>query len=177
MKKHLFILGSIITFVARESAAYVMTTAQYGNIPSHVILDKRPVVRALQEAMRNSAGGVQAALAYVESQGNGNHNGPIPNLNEGSFSGLGDSADVTALNGAITFTFDLSEIIPGASMEWTLVYSPAPDGGAIGGWTCASTAGSSNLGSNYISVSSGIDPVTSGLGWPYAGCEIQPQQP
>jgi hypothetical protein len=172
MKKHLFILGSIITFVASESSAYLMTTTQYGNIPSHVILDKRPVVRALQEAMRNSAGGVQAALAHVEIQ-DANFTGLIPDLSEGSFSGLKDGTDVAASSGAITFTFDLSEIIPGASMQWTLVYTPQLDGNAIGGWTCVSTAGSSNLGSNYISVSSGIDPVTSGLGWPYAGCEVQ----
>lgn len=170
MKKHLFILGSIITFVAIESSAYVMATAKFGNIPSHVIMDKRPVVRALQEAMRNSAGGVQAALSYVESHPT--FSDPIPDLSEGSFSGLKDDANVAASNGVITFTFDLSEIIPSASMQWTLVYRPEFDGDAIGGWTCTSTAGSSNLGSNYISVSSGIDPVTSGLGWPYAGCVV-----
>ncbi len=174
MKKHLFILGSIIIFGAIESHAYVMATAQYGTIPSHVIMDKRPVVRALQEAMRNSAGGVQAALSQAESVGKNNYNGTETlAVNEGSFSGLDDAIQVSATNNVITFSFILSEIIPSASITWTLTYTPqfgAQD--TFDGWTCTSTAGSSNLGSNYISVSSGIDPVTSGLGWPYAGCVV-----
>ena len=173
MKKHLFILGSILVFGAAESMAYVMATAQYGNIPSSVIMDKRPVVRGLQDAMRSSAAGVQAALQFVEGAEYPCNATPIPDLNEGSFAGLKDGTDVAAANSVITFTFDLAEVIPGASLEWTLTYTPQlGEGNVVTGWTCLSTAGSSNLGSNYISVSSGIDPVTSGLGWPYAGCTV-----
>lgn len=170
MKKHLFILGSIITFVAIESSAYVMTTVQYGNIPSHVILDKRPVVRALQEAMRNSAGGVQAALVYAEAHPS---NYDDLDVEEGSYAGLNDLNQVSVSdNGVITFNFALSEVMPGATITWTLSYEPRFNGSTIDGWTCTSTAGSSNLGSNYVKVTSGIDPVTSGLGWPYAGCVV-----
>jgi hypothetical protein len=170
MKKHLFILGSILTFGAFSAKAYTMATAQYGNIPSSVITDKRPVVRALQEAMRSSAGGVQAALSYAEAN---DSDYTALDVNEGSFAGLDDDTAVSVSNGDIIFTFDLSEVIPNSTITWTLTYTPRFDGSEIDGWDCVSTATAQGLGSNFIAPSSGeVDPITKGLGWPYAGCTV-----
>lgn len=173
MKKYLLAVLLIITMGSFKVDAYVMATAQYGNIPSHIIMDNRPVIRALQEAMRNSAGGVQAALEYAETQGIGNYEGIIPNLNEGSFSGLDDETEVSASSNAISFSFALSEVIPNASITWTLTYTPQFSESQIDGWICTSNATAQGLGSNFVAPATNeIDPVTQGLGWPYAGCTV-----
>ncbi|MBM3611205.1 MAG: hypothetical protein FJX18_06795 [Alphaproteobacteria bacterium] len=154
-----------------EANAYDMPTTVYGTIPSHVIMDTRPLVNAMQTAARNMAPGIQAALAQAEALGYINYSEKTILL-EGSFAGT----DEVVVKGdkSLTFRVKSSEILSGTDVTGEIKYTATsgPEG-FVSGWTCTSTVGYQNLGANYIKGNvTALDPVLDGLGWPFSGCTV-----
>lgn len=163
------VLGALVSIKAN---AYNMPTTAYGTIPSHVQMDTRPLVNAMQTAARNMAPGIQAALAKAEALGYKDYSLESILL-EGAFAGTDEV--ITKGDHYLQFDVKSSEIVSGTSVTGLIRYN-AIEGptGVVSGWTCTSTVGQQNLGANYIKATEEqLDPVLSGLGWPFSGCTVK----
>jgi hypothetical protein len=180
MKKVLLSAVAVSTVLGFSNAkATTITTTTYGTIPNSVQLDTRTLPRMVQEGLRNSAPAIQGALAAAEAAGSSFTDAMLGDITEGSFVGI-DTMAIDDDNHTLTFTVDLNELnsnITADAITVKLKYAPVADAyGQITGWTCTSNASKSDLGTNFIAMTDGadgtLDPLTSGLGWPYAGCVV-----
>ncbi|MBM3611291.1 MAG: hypothetical protein FJX18_07245 [Alphaproteobacteria bacterium] len=171
MKKVLLSAVTVLgVFGAFESEAVTIAKAHHGSIPSSVIMDTRALVNFAQTAMRSSAPAIHGVLLKAEQDGIGYTSFDVE---EGSFAGLDNDTAVAVSGNTITFAFDMSEV-GSSTVAWKVKYAPVlGPNNQIDGWTCTSSLGKAELGSNFIKASDdAIDPTLSGLGWPFAGCVV-----
>jgi hypothetical protein len=179
LKKYLLatVLGIFGFSQPSEANSVALTTD--GSIPSHVILDTRPIIFKVQSILRGVAPAVRAILSRAESLGATYITASFTDLAEGSFPGLqvADGSNpnpaVDATGGTITISF--SPALAGASSipDFTFTYTPNKDSqGNVVNWKCVSGLNGKSLGTTYIKAGNSVlDPITVGLGWPYDGCE------
>jgi len=191
LKKYLLATVLGICSFSQKSSAYPIALTTDGNIPSHVILDTRPIIFRVQSLLRGVAPAIKGILNRGESLSGTYMSDAFSDLNEGSFPGLakvGDDlgaplsltveANPSVDGDVITVYFNPSHVNSASIPPFKFTFKPHKDAqGNVINWTCKSYLNDIDLGITYIrpndSTSSAkvLDPITLGLGWPYDGCE------
>ena len=192
MKKFLFATVLGICGLSQNSEAFPVALTTDGNIPSHVILDTRPIIFRVQSLLRGVAPAIKGILSRGESLNAKYDTTDFTALSEGSFPGLavvGDNLsktfDITSLannpdviNTVITIYFNPKNVNADSIPPFKFTYTPHTDAqGNVTNWTCKSHLRDIDLGITYIKPNAStadavvLDPITMGLGWPYDGCE------
>lgn len=192
MKKYLLATVLGVFSFSQKSSAYPIALTTDGNIPSHVILDTRPIIFRVQSLLRGVAPAIKGILNRGESLSGTYTSDAFSDLNEGSFPGLAKvddtlgaplsidnlAANPSVSSNVITVYFNPKHVNSDSIPPFKFTFTPHKDTqGNVINWTCKSYLNDIDLGITYIRPNDStpsakvLDPITLGLGWPYDGCE------